>query len=279
MTERFLDAPIFDADQHMYETAEALTKLPAGRYAPRCNTASSAVRPGSSSTAGCPTSSQPDLRASPRPGARGSSSPGTSNLPRARTLREMQGRAIDSAGGHPHPGGPGQELDRRGVVEAINYPDPASLIEHATADDPELTIAVIHALEPVDGRALELQLPEPGVLHADHQPAPRSTPPSVNWNTCASGAKVALIKPGPVNGLRAMRAQACRSSTVLAGCRSRQFPDRVARHGYPPLDSYVNKWEPLHPELHGDERIPVDGAGATAEIADMLTSLICHGNP
>ena len=38
------------------------------------------------------------------------------------------------------------ELDRQGVVEALNYPTLASLIEHATADDPELSLAVIHAL-------------------------------------------------------------------------------------------------------------------------------------
>lgn len=32
MTEQFTDAPIFDADQHMYETAEALTKFLPERY-------------------------------------------------------------------------------------------------------------------------------------------------------------------------------------------------------------------------------------------------------
>ena len=32
------------------------------------------------------------------------------------------------------------------MVEALNYPTLASLVEHSSADDPELTLAIIHAL-------------------------------------------------------------------------------------------------------------------------------------
>ena len=62
------------------------------------------------------------------------------------------------------------ELDRQGVVEALNYPTLASLIEHATADDPELTLAIIHALNQWMLEHWHVQLREPGVLDADHQP-------------------------------------------------------------------------------------------------------------
>ena len=62
------------------------------------------------------------------------------------TLREMQGPAIDAPAATRNPVDRVAELDRQGVREALNYPTLASLIEHATADDPELTLAVIHAL-------------------------------------------------------------------------------------------------------------------------------------
>jgi hypothetical protein len=32
------------------------------------------------------------------------------------------------------------------VVEALNYPTLASLVEHSSVDDPELTLAIINAL-------------------------------------------------------------------------------------------------------------------------------------
>ena len=142
MTEQFRDAPIFDADQHMYD-GRGTDEVSPERYAPAVQyTASSAVRPGSSSTAGWSDFiPNPTFERVAAPGAR-------------EVLRRGQHRGPDAAGdagqGHrgaaaPAPGGPRQELDRQGVVEAINYPTLASLIEHATADDPELTIAVIHA--------------------------------------------------------------------------------------------------------------------------------------
>ncbi len=45
---QFTEAPIFDADQHMYETPDALTQVPA-RAVLRgpCNSRSSAATPGS----------------------------------------------------------------------------------------------------------------------------------------------------------------------------------------------------------------------------------------
>ena len=79
----------------------------------------------------------------------------------------------------------------------------------------------------------------------------------------ANGAKVALIKPGPVNGLRGWRSPALpefdpfwRDVGKTAG-----FPI-VLHASYPPLDSYVNTWEPPHTQnFMAMRRIPVDGAG------------------
>jgi len=37
-------------------------------------------------------------------------------------------------------------LDRQGVEEALIIPTAASLVEHSAAEDPELTVAILHAL-------------------------------------------------------------------------------------------------------------------------------------
>lgn len=62
------------------------------------------------------------------------------------TLREMQGQAIAAPAATRNPDDGIAELDRQGVIEALNYPTLASLVEHSSADDPELTLAIIHAL-------------------------------------------------------------------------------------------------------------------------------------
>ena len=51
----------------------------------------------------------------------------------------MQGAAIEAPEATRTPEERVKELDRQGVVEALNYPTLASLIEHASADDPQLT--------------------------------------------------------------------------------------------------------------------------------------------
>ncbi|NED60212.1 amidohydrolase, partial [Streptomyces sp. SID10244] len=61
------------------------------------------------------------------------------------TLREMQGKAIEAPAATRNPEDRVVELDRQGVRECLNYPTLASLVEHSAADDPELTLAIIHA--------------------------------------------------------------------------------------------------------------------------------------
>jgi hypothetical protein len=91
------------------------------------------------------------------------------------------------------------ELDRQGVAEALNYPMLGSLVEHSAADDPQLQAAIIHALN--------VWLAEDWSY--DYENRIFSTP---IINLCEvdaaqrelsyileRGARVALIKPGPVN--------------------------------------------------------------------------------
>ncbi len=276
MTEQFRDAPIFDADQHMYETADALTKFLPEKY-------ERAVQYGQF---GRQTRIVINGRVSdfiPNPTFDRVAAPGAhekffagENI-EGQTLREMQGKAIDAPAATRTPQDRVEELDRQGVVEAINYPTLASLIEHATADDPELTIAVIHALNQwmAEHWTFNYQnrvFSTPIINLSEVAAAQRELEYVI-----ANGAKVALIKPGPVNGLHGWRSPALPEfDPFWRAVEDAELPI-VLHASYPPLDSYVNAWEPPHTQnfmAMSAFRWMVLGH---REIADMLTSLICHG--
>jgi len=142
---QFTEAPIFDADQHMYETPESLTKYLPERYL----RAVQFVRIGRQTRIVINNRindfiPNPTFERVAAPGAHEKFFAGENT--EGLTLREMQGPAIEAPAATRNPADRIAELDRQGVAEALNYPTLASLIEHATADDPELTLAVVHAL-------------------------------------------------------------------------------------------------------------------------------------
>ena len=178
------------------------------------------------------------------------------------TLREMQGPGIDAPAATRNPVARVAELDRQGVVEVLNYPTLASLIEHATADDPELTLAVIHALNQWMLEHWTYNYEKPRVLDADHQSlgsrrrtARARVPPRQRRQ-----GRIDQTRAGQrYSGLAITSTSGVRS--VLAGCRGRRPADRVARQLSPARRLRREVGAAAYPELHGAERIPVDGAG------------------
>ena len=126
---QFRDAPIFDADQHMYETPEALTKFLPQRYSRAVQFAQfgrhTRIVINNRVSDFIP---NPTFERVAAPGAHekffaGENSDGL-------TLREMQGQAIEAPPATRGPADRIAELDRQGVREAISYPTLASLVEH-----------------------------------------------------------------------------------------------------------------------------------------------------
>lgn len=189
----------------------------------------------------------------------------------------MQGPAISAPEATRTPEARVAELDRQGVVEALNYPTLASLIEHASADDPALTLAIIHALN-------QWMLEH---WSYNYQDRVYSTP-IINLSEVDAaqrelayllekGAKVALIKPGPVNGLHGWRSPALPEfDPFWRDVESAGLPI-VLHASYPPLDDYVAKWEPPHTQNFMKQSAFRWMTLGHREIADMITSLICHG--
>ncbi len=194
------DIPIFDADAHMYETADALTRYLPERY----RQAVQYVRIGRHTRIainGRITDFIPnptfDRVAAPGAHEKFFAGENTEGL----TLREMQGKAIEAPAATRNPADRIAELDRQGVRETLNYPTLASLVEHSAADDPELTMAIIHALNRWMlehwSYVYEDRIFSTPVINCAEVDGARRELQYILEN----GAKVALIKPAPVKGV------------------------------------------------------------------------------
>ncbi|WP_261558977.1 amidohydrolase family protein [Frankia tisae] len=273
---QYTDAPIFDADQHMYETPDALTRYLPERY----RRAVQFVQVGRATriairgriTDYIP---NPTFDRVAAPGAWEKFFSGQNRD--GQSLREMTGRAIESRPSFREPAPRLVEMDAQGVDEALVYPTLANLVEHSAAEDPELVVAMIHALN-------RWMLETWGYTHADRL----FMTPVIS---CAlvddarreldyvleNGAKVVLIKPAPVKGLRGWRSPALPEFDPFWADVERAGIPVVLHSSQPPLDDYINRWEPPDSndftEMSAFRWVTL----GHREIADMLTSLICHG--
>lgn len=270
------DIPIFDADAHMYETADALTRYLPERY----RQAVQYVRIGRHTriaingriTDFIP---NPTFDRVAAPGAHEKFFAGENA--EGLTLREMQGEAIEAPAATRNPADRLAELDRQGVRETLNYPTLASLVEHSAADDPELTMAIIHALN-------RWMLEHWSYVHEDRI----FSTPVIN---CAevdgarrelqyildNGAKVALIKPAPVKGVNGWRSPALPEFDPFWHDVQDAGLPIVLHASQPPLDEYVNRWEPPATKNFMAMSSFRWLALGHREISDMIGSLICHG--
>ncbi|EUA30706.1 amidohydrolase family protein [Mycobacterium xenopi 4042] len=216
---QFTEAPIFDADQHMYETPEALTKYLPDRF----RKAVQFVQVGRHTriailnkiTEYIP---NPTFERVAAPGAHERFYSGQN--PEGLTMRQMTGTPIEAPAASRNPVDRIKELDRQGVDETLVYPTLANLVEHSAAEDPELTAAMIHALN-------QWMLEQWGYTYQDRlYMTPVLTLGLVDEArreleyVLDNGAKVALIKPAPVKGYRGWRSRRCLSS-IRSGATSR----------------------------------------------------------
>jgi predicted TIM-barrel fold metal-dependent hydrolase len=275
-SEQLRDVPIFDADQHMYETPDALTRyLPeryryAVQYAQMGRQTRLVINAHVSDFIPNPTF---ERVAAPGAHEKFFAGENTEGL----TLREMQGPPIEAPTATKNPADRVAELDRQGVVEALNYPTLASLVEHSSADDPELTLAIIHALNQWMaehwGFVYDNRVFSTPIINLSEVDGGRRELEYI----LSAGAKVALIKPGPVRGVHGWRSPALPEFDPFWRDVEAAGLPIVLHASYPPLDEYVGKWEPPHTQnfmAMSAFRWMVLGH---REIADMITSLICHG--
>ncbi len=276
MPSRRLDFAVCDADNHMYETRQALTRHLPDRYRGAIDyvdvhgRTKIVVRGRISEYIPNPTF---DVVAAP--GAQEEYF--RHGNPEGKSYREIMGQPIRSIPAFREPGPRLALMDELGISKALMFPTLASLVEERMKDDPELTHAVVHALNEwmhetwtfdYEGRIFATPVITLPILDKALE--------ELEW-CLERGARVVLIRPAPVPGYR--------------GSRSPGFPEFdpvwkrivdadifVAMHasdsGYA---EYLNDWEGT------DEFLPFRPtpfrmvAMGKRPIEDTMAAMVCHG--
>ena len=279
MPSRNLDFPVFDADNHMYETREALTK-----FLPE-------------SHAGVIGYVEVDGRTKitvkgqisnyiPNPTFDRVAAPGAQEEyfkvgnPDGKSRREIMGKAIHALPAFREPGPRVELMDELGLDRALMRPTLASLVEERLRDDVDALHVVVHALNEwmhetwtfdYEGRIF----PTPVIT----LPIVEEAIKELEWVT-ERGAKIILVRPAPVPGLRGPRSFALpefdpfwelvQEKDIVVGMHA-------SDSGY---QRYLNEWEGIR-----DEMTPFAGGsgfqaivGHTGRaIIDTVASAIGHG--
>jgi predicted TIM-barrel fold metal-dependent hydrolase len=279
MPSRDLGFPVFDADNHLYETREALTRYLPAEYAGAIDyvdvhgRTKIVVRGQISDYIPNPTFDRVG-----RPGAQEEYF--KHGNPDGKSSREIIGRGIDCPPAFRSAGPRLELMDEQGVRHAIMLPTLASLVEERMRDDPELCAAVIHGLNrwmaeewpfTYENRVFSTPIVTPGIVDRAIE--------ELEW-VVDHGARVILMRPAPAWGFRGPRSFALPEFDPY-WARVQESGVLVVIHasdtGY---GRYANEWEgsqhetlafaqpqPFSQALHNDYR----------DIQDAVTSIIAHG--
>ncbi len=280
MPKTVVDFPVFDADNHMYETTDAFTKfLPKEydglvKYVQVNGRTKIAVRNVISEYIPNPT-----FEVVGRPGA--SEEFFKHGNPEGKSRREMIGEPIRSPEAFFSPEPRLALMDELGLDRALMWPTLASLLEERLYMDPKATHAVVHALNQWMHEHWTFNYE--GRIFA----SPVITLPIVDeaikeleW-VAERGAKLILIRPAPVPGYRGYRSFALPEFDPFWQ-RVTELDITVGMHASDDgLTRYYNLWEG-QPE---GEHLPFAGFSAFLDIMhtqgrgifDTVASLLGHG--
>jgi predicted TIM-barrel fold metal-dependent hydrolase len=274
-----LGFPVFDADNHLYETADALTKyLPEnrrgaidfvevhGRTKIMVNGQVSNYIP------------NPTFDRVGRPGAQEEYF--KVGNPEGKSYREIIGRGIDCPPAFREAGPRLELMDEQGVDYAMMYPTLASLVEERMKGDPDLCADAIHALNQwmigawpytFERRIFSTPVIATGLVDRAIQ--------ELDF-VVEHGARAVLMRPAPAWGYRGPRSfalaefdpfwQKVEESGVLVVLHA-------SDSGY---NRYTNEWEGANGEAlaFGEPSLfSLTVEGDYRAVRDAATSLICHG--
>jgi predicted TIM-barrel fold metal-dependent hydrolase len=272
-----LDFPVFDADNHLYETEDAFTRhLPAAhknlfRFVELNGRKKLVVR--DRLTEFIP---NPTFEVVAKPGAHMAFY--AADNPEGKSLRELTGKPMRSIPAFRAPGPRLELMNEQGIDAALMIPTLASLVEERLRDDPELTQVALHAFNEwlhddwsydYEGRIFSTPIINPCVLDAGIAELEL---------LLERGAKALLMRPAPVSSLRGLRSPFLPEfDPFWARIQEANIP--VVLHasdsGY---QDYLNTWEGVSGEYVAFKpktfAYVADG-GRT--IQDALASAVCHG--
>ncbi|TDV49876.1 amidohydrolase family protein [Actinophytocola oryzae] len=276
MPTRELPFPLFDADNHLYETEDALTRyLPAAyegaiQYVQVKGRTKIAIRGQISDYIPNPT-----FEVVARPGAWEDYY--RDGNPEGKTLREVTGKPMKAIPAFREPGPRLELMNELGIARTLMFPTLASLIEERMRDDPELIHVVVHALNQW--------------LHEtwsfDYQSRIFTTPvislpivdkaiEELDW-CLERGARVILVRPAPVPGYGGSRSFAMPEFDPFWK-RVEQSGVLVAMHssdsGYA---RYSADWEGSRLEMRPFQADTFRMVAEWRPVTDAIASWVCHG--
>jgi len=271
-----LDFGVFDADNHMYETRDALTKFLPKRYERAIDFVD--VR-GRTKIMVRGTVSEyipnPTFDVVAAPGAQEDYF--RNGNPGGLSFREFLGTPIPCLPGFREPAPRIELMDEQGIDRTLMFPTLASLIEERLKDDPDLIHAVVHALNEwmyetwtfnYQDRIFATPVINMSVVDRALE--------EIDW-VIERGARCVLIRPAPVPGYRGSRSPGLpefdpiwsrlEEAGILVGMHS-------SDSGYAEL---ANRWEeaseflPFRPSAF---RLISQGK---RPIEDTMTAMVVHG--
>ena len=274
---RPFDFPVFDADNHLYETEDTLTRhLPEShrnlfRFVELNGRKKLVVR--GQLTEYIP---NPTFEVIARPGAYMDFFSGDNT--EGKTLRELTGEPIRCPASFREPAARLELLDEQGIAACLMFPTLASLIEERLIDDPDLTIVAIRAFNEWlhdqwgfdhEGRIFTTPIVNPCIVEEGIRELDLALD---------RGARAVLMRPGPVSGLRGTRSPFLPEFDPF-WARVQESGVVVALHasdsGY---QRYVDTWQGVSREFVAfqPQSFPmvIDGGRS---IHDAFASAICHG--
>jgi len=272
-----LDYPVFDADNHLYETEDAFTRYLPDAYKGFIKyvqvNGRTKIAVDSTISEYIP---NPTFEVVAKPGAYAEYFAG--NNPEGKSLRELTGKPIRAVDAYRRAEPRLEMLDELGLDAALMFPTLASLLEVRLTDDPELTCTIIHAFNQwlldewtfdYKGRIFATPIVNPCI--------PERGIAELEW-LLEKGAKTVLLRPAPVAGFRGSRSPFLPEfDSFWAAVQSAGIP--VTLHasdsGY---QRYINDWEGTSRELEAFKPKPFyDAVTPGRAINDAVTSAVCHG--
>lgn len=268
--------PIFDADNHLYESEEALTKFLPDRY-------KSIIR--FVELEGRKKIVVRDRLSDyiPNPTFDYVAAPGAweeyfrHGNPDNKSLRELFGKPIRALPAFRHPEPRLELMDEQGVERTLLFPTLASLIEERLRDDPEATHVVVHALNEWMYETWQFNFGDrifstPVIT----LPIVDKAIEELEW-VVERGAKAVLIRPAPVPGYKGPRSFALPEFDP--------FWERVVHHDIlvglhssdSGIDRYVNEWEGAEREMRPFEGNAFRSLFSFRPVEDAVASLAVHG--
>ena len=273
---RTLDIPVFDADNHLYETRDSLTKFLPDRYKSAIDYVD--VRGRTKIVVKGRISDyipNPTFDVVARPGAMEEFY--RKGNPEGKDRRAIFGEPMRAIPAFREPAPRLELMDEQGIDRALMFPTLASLIEERMRDDPDTCHAVVHALN-------EWMYETWTFGYEDRIfPTPVITLPIVDkaiaeldW-VAERGAKVILIRPAPAFGYRGPRSFALPEFDP--------FWERVVEHdilvGMHSSDSgyerFTNEWMGADSEMLPFQPQAFRMIGAWRPVEDAVASFIIHG--